>query len=324
MNKYLVGSFALALGLFAIVGKTTYSKAASINKDTIVLSSKNKLSLSDEVNGESVGEVIREAKKLDREASLFSSGNDPMYLFENTPGGEIQSGLELNEGLKGLKRPVKTITLFAASMGFQIVQNLDERLILKNGTLMSHRARGGVQGEFGGKSPGQLENRINFWLKRLTELDRTTVKRTNGKQTLASYQDAYENELWLTGEEAVEKGYADRVVTVTCDDSLDGVVTKQTQFFGMVISYDLDKCPLNTSPSNIRAKIETTKGYMFTDEFVKSGGQFGAACLVGTDPTRLCALDTTLNIMKLEEVKMKFISNYQNKLRQVVYNYGVF
>jgi ATP-dependent protease ClpP protease subunit len=64
---------------------------------------------------------IAQAKALGNQR--FSS-NEPIYLFLNTPGGSIQTGLEIIESLKGLDRPVSTVTLFAASMGFQIAQNL--------------------------------------------------------------------------------------------------------------------------------------------------------------------------------------------------------
>jgi ATP-dependent Clp protease protease subunit len=219
------------------------------NNSQVVLSKSNLVVLSGEVEGELSGRVISEAKALD--ASRLSSGK-PIYVFMNTPGGSIQTGLEMIEALKGLNRPVTTVTLFSASMGFQIVQNLGERLILKNGVLMSHRAAGGFEGYFGGQRPSQMDNRYNLWLTRLTELDQQVVDRTGGKQTLASYQKAYSDELWLTGQQSVVGGYADRIVTVKCDSSLDGVTTHNIEFLGLKISYDLDNCPINTSPMHIR------------------------------------------------------------------------
>jgi len=204
----------------------------------------------------------------------------------NTPGGSIQSGIELIEALNGMNRPINTVTLFSASMGFQIVQNLGDRLILKNGVLMSHRASGQMSGSFGGQRPSQMDNRYNLWLSRIQEFDEQTVKRTNGKQTLESYQKAYANELWLTGQQAVEAGYADKIVTVRCDSSLDGVTTHSANLFGFTISYDLDNCPLNTNPINVRITAPNEK--------------------------------ETLTGEKLEEIKSKFMEDYSVKLRTVV------
>lgn len=280
--------------------------------NVVILTSKNLVSLNAEVDGESVGQVIRDVKNLPR-------STEAAYLFLNTPGGSIQSGFELIEAIKGIGRPVNTITLFAASMGFQIAQNLDERLIVKNGILMSHHARGEVGGEFGGAGKSQLQSRYEFWKSRIDSLDQQTVDRTAGKQTLASYQAAYENELWMDGLQSVEAGYADRVVTVKCDKTLDGTTTHKFDSIFGTITYDLDKCPINTNPSNIKMRIETTNGVMDTDTFLKLGGQFGTACLMKQDPNKLCPLDTTFTPTKIEKMKKDFVNQYNANKNRVVY-----
>ena len=100
--------------------------------------------------------------------------------------------------------------------------------------------------------PSQMDNRYNLWLSRLDEMDKETVKRTNGKQTLQSYQKAYADELWLTGTQAVTEGYADKIVTVRCDSSLSGTTSHSLSIFGLKVEYELDNCPINTSPMNIK------------------------------------------------------------------------
>jgi ATP-dependent Clp protease, protease subunit len=242
-NKKVTLIAALFMGVLLL---PTSSSTKSATDSQVTLSKSNTVVLSGIIDGESAGPVITRAKELG------SRSSKPLYLFLNTPGGSIQTGLEMIESLKGLGRPVSTVTLFAASMGFQVIQNLGERLVLKNGILMSHRASGEFSGSFGGQRPSQMDNRYNMWLSRLTELDEAVVERSNGKQTLESYQKAYANELWLTGSQAVSGGYADRIVTVRCDSSLNGVTTHTVQMFGLNVSYDLDNCPLNTSPMNIR------------------------------------------------------------------------
>lgn len=218
------------------------------NSDSVTLSNSNTLILNSEVNGDSTSSLIAKARSMD---GSLKKGL-PLYLFLNTPGGSIQSGLELIEALHGLGRPVQTITLFSASMGFQIAQNLNDRLILKNGVLMSHHAAGGVEGSFGGVHPSQMDSRYQLWIDRVRELDEQTVKRTNGKQTYESYTAQYDHEMWLTGSKSVDQGYADRIVTVRCDSTLNGVTTKTATILIFTITYDLDNCPINTSPMNIR------------------------------------------------------------------------
>lgn len=255
-NKAFLIGLAVGVALFVTLFSMS-AKTSNDNSNSVVLSKSNTVVLTGEVNGESVGKVIYEAKDIDsklhgRKERLGLSKQKPIYLFMNTPGGSIQSGLELLEALSGLGRKINTVTLFSASMGFQIVQGLGDRLILRNGVLMSHRAAGQMSGSFGGQKPSQMESRYNFWYNRIQELDQQTVSRTNGKQTLESYQKAYADELWLTGQQSVDGGYADKIVTVRCDETLNGTTTHSIQFFGLNISYDLDNCPINTSPMNVR------------------------------------------------------------------------
>lgn len=285
LNKFV----ALALLVVFTVAFVPGTSASKDNgSDTVVLTKDNTLILNSEVNGESTSAIIAKAKELDSKltsSERFSRSKAPLYLFLNTPGGSIQSGLELIEALNGIDRKTNTITLFAASMGFQIAQNLNDRLILKNGVLMSHHAAGEMQGSFGGVHPSQMDNRYQLWIDRVRELDEQTVKRTNGKQTYETYTKQYDKEMWLTGTKSVDQGYADRIVLVRCDSSLNGTATHHVEFMGMLISYDLDNCPINTSPMNIRA-----------------GGPG----------------DAVVNNEILNEVKAKFLSLFLNKQRQVL------
>lgn len=239
----------------------------------LVLTKNNTVILDDAVTDQSVAKVIAEARALD----LTTKSGEPLILFLNTPGGSIQSGIELIEALKTLNRPVHTVTLLAASMGWQIAQNLGERYIMEYGTFMSHKAAGGFQGEFGDGS-SQLDSRYGFWLKRILDLDNVTVERTKGKQTLKSYRAAYENELWLGGKDAVKLGYADEVVNVRCDASLQGAksVSFGTMFGTLVAEFSL--CPLITAPVSIALNVRTNKGLMSLDEFNKKGGSFDPTC----------------------------------------------
>lgn len=319
-NSTKVALGLLVAAVLATVSIDAKSKSAvSAESKKIVLTADNTIILNDAIDGTSVAEVISKAKLLDESGMLGRVGvkkSAPIYLFLRTPGGEIQMGLEMLEALQGLNRPVDTVTMFAASMGFQTAQNLGKRLIVKNGIMMSHRARGGFEGEFGGQRPSQMDSRKNLWETRMDEMDKQTVARSNGKQTLESYQKAYASELWVTGSQAVEQGYADEVVSVKCDESLSGVTTKSISLFGLInIDYDLDNCPLNSSPMNIRVtKIVTTKGTKTLDNFLSEGGEFGNSCLVayGSNPEKLCAVDTTLTLERINQLKVQFKNQYEN------------
>jgi ATP-dependent Clp protease protease subunit len=282
----------------------------------ITLTKDNTLVLDEAFNGASVSKLIMDAKKMD--ASLKSGY--PLYLFLNTPGGSIQAGLELVEGLKGINRPIHTVTLFAASMGWQLVQHLGDRYILKYGVLMSHKARGSISGEFGG-GLSQMDARYGLWLKRINIMDQQTVGRTGGKKTIKQYRSEYDNELWLNGEEAVKNGYADEVVSIKCGSDLSGTNEKIINFFGMRFQLNMSQCPIVTYPVGISVNIRTNKGYMTVDKFLNEGGKFGKNCrqeavpetTISTyngDITRpgrkaeTCASDTSLTLDKINEKKV--------------------
>jgi ATP-dependent Clp protease protease subunit len=309
--KIFTGFSILALVL-TVFAQTSSSKEPATNPDSITLSASNMATLTAEVDGDSVGKVLSQIKKLKCDSQ------HPINLYLDTPGGSIQAGLVLIEGVSGLNCRVNTITMFAASMGFQIAQNLNDRLILRNGTLMSHHAKGAFQGEFGGQDPSQVDSRLNFWKSRLQELDEQTVRRTNGKQTLESYQSQYASELWMTGKQSVERGYADRVVTVKCDKTLDGVTNHQVEYMGVPVSFDLDLCPLNTEPQNIKIGLATNQGIVDSDDFVRRQGSFDAVCLVTNNDKKLCSLDTSMNLVKINQIKTDFLSQFVGKQRQII------
>jgi ATP-dependent protease ClpP protease subunit len=209
----------------------------------IVLNSNNAVSLNGTVDSASVASVMSELQRLDNN-KLFKT---PIYLVLNTPGGSIFDGLQLIQFARSLNRPVHTITIFSGSMGFQIVQNLGKRYATEFSEFMSHKARGSVSGEF----PGQLDARYKHILGILETLDRMTVARTKGRQTLNSYRNLYENEYWATSFKAVYDGFADEVVRVKCDDSLKGTFDKDVSFGPFTVRLQFSKCPTITLPLDV-------------------------------------------------------------------------
>lgn len=235
--------------------------------EPVTLTEDNVLVMNQDFNYTSVAALAVRAKELD----AILPSNEPLYLILDSPGGSIDAGIELIENLNNLNRPVHTITLFAASMGFQTVQGLKgKRLVTERGTLMSHKARGSFSGEF----PGQLDSRYVYYLSRVKGLDKQVVSRTSGKHTEASYAALIENEYWCEGKTCMDQGFADGVVAPKCDKSLSG--TKEDRltfnFMGMAINVDLtvSKCPTVTGILSYKVSIGGEDFYDSTDRAYNS------------------------------------------------------
>lgn len=208
--------------------------------EEIVLTANNTVSFNNYYEERTVTLAIEKIRKLD--STLPSK--DPIYLVINSGGGSIEDGLQLINVLQNLNRKVHTVTLFSASMGFQTVQGLGTRYIIDSGVLMSHKAWGFFYGEF----PGQIDSRYTHWLGRVKRLDEVAAKRS--RMSLNSYRNLMENEYWCEGKTCVDKGVADKVAKVRCDNTLAGSYTDSEKFIysGLPIEivYTFSNCPLQT------------------------------------------------------------------------------
>lgn len=204
------------------------------SREVIMLTEDNMVTLDQAFDDNSVTQAMVEMKRLSDKAPKGST----LYLVLNTPGGSVDAGLKLISFLKALPQKVKTLTIFAASMGFQTVQNLDERLILESGTLMSHRATFGVQGQ----GPGEIFSRLKYIMSMIDSLDSIAAARMN--ITFDAYRKMIHDEYWAYGENATRENAADRTVVARCGKGLD--LTKKSRvdtIFGRA-EVEMSKCPL--------------------------------------------------------------------------------
>jgi ATP-dependent Clp protease protease subunit len=228
----------------------------------ITLNDQNTVVLRGPVTSQSVGDVMSELSAL----SKVGDSKDPIYLILNTPGGSVTAGIQLIEYMNTLRRPVHSVVQgMAASMGFQILQNSNIRYVTKYGTVMSHQASiGGVQGNL----PGQVNSRLKSINDLVRVLDEQAVARTKGKHTLKSYQELIRDEYYAVGKSAVEDGFADEVVSLKCDESLDGTVTKNVQVFIFSVEVEFSKCPLITT-AKVKNKEREEDTLRYLDSIVK-------------------------------------------------------
>lgn len=186
-------------------------------------------------------ELLDKDKKLPRGAAL--------YLYLDTPGGDIVAGNQLVDTAMSLKRPVHTITIFAASMGFNIAQRLSTRYILPSGTLMAHRATvGGV----GGQIPGEFLTQVSRLYALTTKMEKQNAGRLG--ISFEEYTALVNAEYWVEGDDAVKQNAADALASVSCDDSLAGTHKEQVQTFFGPVDLIWANCPAVTNPLGFEFK----------------------------------------------------------------------
>jgi ATP-dependent Clp protease, protease subunit len=154
---------------------------------------------------------------------LFLEAEDPdadILFYINSPGGLVTAGLAVYDTMQFIKPDVSTIVLGqACSMGSFLAQAgaPGKRLVLPESRTMIHRVSSGTPGTSGSVHVQELEfedarrtfeesKRIN---ERLTEL---YVKHNTAGKTYAEMYDAMKFDTFLSAEQAVEYGLADKIV----------------------------------------------------------------------------------------------------------------
>lgn len=232
--------------------------------EVLTLSESNTISFNQPFSARYVAQKQMELLNLD--ANL--APGQPITVVLNTPGGSIDAGNRLIDMISALDRPVNTLTLFAASMGYHTVQNLGKRYITPSGTLMSHRAS--IRG-LGGQIDGEAETAL-AWIKSIVDIMDFKAAVRVGLE-VSDYKTLIKDELWITGAKAVESNHADAVVVAKCDPSLNGTYTELFYTMFGPVNVTFSKCPLITAPlrvevANIDTKNEVFKFYENMQSFV--------------------------------------------------------
>lgn len=144
----------------------------------------------------------------------------PIKLYINSPGGSVTSGLAIYDTMQFVKCPIHTIVMGqAASMGSFLAQAGEpgKRFVLPESRTMIHRVSSGTRGTSGSVHVQELEfedarrhfeesKRLN---NRLTEL---YVKHNSKFKTFEELFETMKFDTFLSAEEAVDNGFADKVV----------------------------------------------------------------------------------------------------------------
>lgn len=190
-------------------GERSYDIFSRLLKDRIVM-------LTGEVNDHSANLVVAQMLFLESQNS-----EEDINFYINSPGGSVTAGLSIYDTMQFIRSPVSTIVMGqACSMGSFLAQagEPEKRFVLPNSRTMIHRVSSGTPGTRGSVHVQELEfedARRHFEeSKNLNEqLTRLYVKHNTAGKTYEELFETMKFDTFLSAEEAVENGFADKVIT---------------------------------------------------------------------------------------------------------------
>ena len=143
---------------------------------------------------------------------LFLEADDPdkdIYVYINSPGGIVTSGMAIYDTMNYIKCPVSTICIGqAASMGALLLGagTKVKRFSLPHSRIMIHQPIGGFQGQ-----ATDIEIHAREILKLKDTLNRILANHTG--QPIERIQTDTERDFFMSGEDAKKYGLIDEVIT---------------------------------------------------------------------------------------------------------------
>ncbi len=158
--------------------------------------------LSDEITDQTANLIISELLYLD------SKSNEDIYMYINSPGGSVTSGMAIYDTMNYIKSDVRTICVgIAASMAAFLLSSgtKGKRFALENADVMIHQPLGGMQGQ-----ASDMEIACKRILKMKDKLNKILAKNTN--QTLTKIKKDTDRDYYLSSHEAKEYGLIDQII----------------------------------------------------------------------------------------------------------------
>lgn len=189
-------------------GERSYDIYSRLLKDRVIM-------LDSDVNQHSASLIVAQMLFLEAE-----NPDKDISFYINSPGGSVTAGLAIYDTMQFIKPDVQTIVIGqAASMGSFLAQAgaPGKRMVLPESRTMIHRVSSGTPGTRGSVHVQELQfedavrameesKRLN---KRLTEL---YVRHNTAGKTYDELFETMKFDTFLSAEEAVANGFADRII----------------------------------------------------------------------------------------------------------------
>lgn len=170
-----------------------YDLYSRLLKDRIIF-------LSGEINDSVANIVVSELLYLD------NINHEDIYLYINSPGGSITSGMSIYDTMNFVSSKVITIGLgMCASMAAFLLSSGNTRLALPNTEIMIHQPIGGAQGQ-----ATDIKIAAERIIKLKEKLNKILAKNT--KQDIKKIAEDTERDNFLSADEALEYGLIDKII----------------------------------------------------------------------------------------------------------------
>ena len=170
-----------------------YDLYSRLLKDRIIF-------LSGEINDNVANIIVSELLYLD------NLNNEDIYLYINSPGGSITSGMSIYDTMNFIKSKVITIGIgMCDSMAAFLLSSGKLRYVLPNTEVMIHQPIGGAQGQ-----ATDIKIAAERIIKLKDKLNKILAKNT--KQPLAKIIEDTERDNFLSSEEALKYGLIDKII----------------------------------------------------------------------------------------------------------------
>lgn len=177
-------------------GERAYDIYSRLLKDRIIM-------LSGPIEDEMANSIVAQLLFLDAQDSTKD-----IYLYINSPGGVVTSGMAIYDTMNFIKADVQTIVIgMAASMASVLVSSgaKGKRFELPHSQVLIHQPSGGAQGQ-----QTEIEIAATEILKTRKMLNGILAK--NSGQPIEKIQADTERDHYLTAQEAVDYGLLDGVM----------------------------------------------------------------------------------------------------------------
>ena len=177
-------------------GERSYDIYSRLLKDRVVI-------LSGEIDDMMASSIIAQL--------LFLEAEDPqkdIFVYVNSPGGVITSGLSIYDTMNYIKPDISTICIGqAASMGAFLLSSgtKGKRYALPNARIMIHQPLGGARGQ-----ASDIEIQAKEILYQKNELNKILAKNTG--QNIKKIQSDTDRDFFMSAKEAKDYGIIDDVL----------------------------------------------------------------------------------------------------------------